>query len=42
MLHEVSDNTVEESTKSSNQSDYVEEPMSPPTVETEPSNDSQN
>jgi len=42
MLCEVSDTPMEESVEASNQSDEVEEPISPPTVETESSNNSQN
>ena len=42
MLHKVSGTSMEESVESNKQSDYVEEPISPPTVGTEPSNDSQN
>jgi len=42
MLLAVSDTPMEESVEAINQSDEVEEPISPPTVETESSNDSQN
>jgi len=42
MLREVGDTIMEESVEASNQSDVVEEPILSPTVETEPSNDSQN
>ena len=42
MLREVGDTMMEESVEVSNQSDEVEEPILSPTVETEPSNDSQN
>jgi len=42
MLREVGDTTMEESVEASNQSDEVEEPILSPTVEIEPSNNSQN
>jgi len=42
MLREVSDTPLEESVEARNQSDEVKEPISPPTVETESSNDGQN
>jgi len=39
MLHKVSGTSMKESVEANKQSDYVEEPISPPTVGTEPFND---